>query len=235
MYHAKTFVWPTLQSISSIPSPWNAGFFCKRIDCWHVVSLEVKKVSSIAANDLSWASLLHNPPQFNNLPNDGLSSISDSFAPSTDKDKRGKGTRKPVYDRTQGIHRLAKRAIKHVRFSRTWCAHEWVSFFSVLPTPKMTAILHGWSNAKSKEGNKFCLTSWQRSSRLALSFGHFIRRQIFTPRRWNYCIPRPAKLLSVILFWCSSNHMHGQLYYDNWNHQLDIKLKGAAVSRYSVK
>ena len=53
-----------------------------------VVSLEVKKVSSIAANDLSWASLLHNPPPFNNLPNDGLSSISDSFAPSTDKDVR---------------------------------------------------------------------------------------------------------------------------------------------------
>lgn len=51
-------------------------------------------MSSIAANDLSWASLLHNPPQFNNLPNDGLNSISDSFAPLTDKDKRGKGARK---------------------------------------------------------------------------------------------------------------------------------------------
>lgn len=45
-------------------------------------------MSSIAANDLSWASLLHNPPPFNNLPKDGLSSISDSFAPSTDKDVR---------------------------------------------------------------------------------------------------------------------------------------------------
>ena len=30
-----------------------AGLFWKMIDCWHLVSLDVKKVMAIAANDLS--------------------------------------------------------------------------------------------------------------------------------------------------------------------------------------
>lgn len=192
MYHAKTFVWPTLQSISSLPFPWYAGFFCKRIDCWHVVSLEVKKVSSIAANDLSWASLLHNPPPFNNLPKDGLSSISDSFAPSTDKDVREvKEPENRIWPDPRNSLPTRKRAIKHVKFSRTWYAHEWVSFFSVLTTPKMTTSLHEWSKAKSKEGNKVLFDKLVEVFKAA----PFRRRQIFTPRRWNYRIPRPAKLL----------------------------------------